>query len=330
MVKESVVRFLEEFSSKNILVIGDAMLDAYMWGKIERQSPEAPIPVVDILKREKRLGGAANVALNLKSLGINPILLTLTGDDRKSEEFTDLMHAAQLSTSGIVKDSNRKTTQKTRIIAHDKHVLRVDEEDVFDFEDTQVILERVKNLHQEFNFDVVVFEDYNKGLLTEEIIEQCIRFCKEHNIKTIVDPKKKNFFAYKQVDVFKPNLKEITEGLNTTCNPEHVSELIRVCTELKNKLDVNSVFLTLSEHGVFILSDSGQTSHPSFERNIIDVSGAGDTVVSVASLALACGLENEDLALIANLAGGLVCEHVGVVPINKDQLINEIKEVYNL
>lgn len=330
MVKDSITHFLKEFSSKNVLVIGDAMLDAYMWGKIERQSPEAPIPVVDILKREKRLGGAANVALNLKSLGTNPVLLTLTGDDMKSKEFTDLMDDAGLSTAGIIKDANRKTTQKTRIIAHDKHVLRVDEEDLFDFENTQLVIDRVESLHNTFKFDVVIFEDYNKGLLTADIIEQCIQFCKTQGIKTIVDPKKKNFFAYKHVDVFKPNLKEITEGLNTTCNPEDVNELVRVCTQLKDKLHVDSVFLTLSEHGVFILSDTDQVSHPSFDRTIVDVSGAGDTVVSVASLALACGLENKDLALIANLAGGLVCEHVGVVPINKDQLVSEIKHVYSL
>lgn len=330
MAKESVSHFIQTFSSKNVLVIGDAMLDAYMWGEIERMSPEAPIPVVDILKREKRLGGAANVALNLKSLGTNPVLLTLTGCDRKSEEFIELMHDAGLNTSGVIQDSQRKTTQKTRIIAHDKHVLRVDEEDIFDFAETEIVVDRIKDLHSEFQFDVVVFEDYNKGLLTQSIIEGCIQFCKQEGIKTIVDPKKKNFFAYKGVDVFKPNLKEITEGLNTTCNPEEKEDLIRVCTELKNKLSVDSIFLTLSEHGVFILSDDEQISHPSFKREIVDVSGAGDTVVSVASLALACGLQNKDLALIANLAGGLVCEHVGVVPINKNQLIAEIKEVYNL
>lgn len=328
MIKESVARFLKEFSSKQILVIGDAMLDAYMWGKIDRMSPEAPIPVVDILKREKRLGGAANVALNLKSLGTDPVLLTLVGNDHKSEEFIDLMNESDLSTAGVIKDNNRKTTQKTRIIAHDKHVLRVDEEDLFDFTETHLVLDRIKTLHQEFNFDVVIFEDYNKGLLTEEIIETCISFCKANQIKTIVDPKKKNFFAYKHVDVFKPNLKEITEGLETTCNPEDTSDLVRVCTKLKEHLLVDSVFLTLSEHGVFILSDDNHVSHPSFDRTIVDVSGAGDTVVSVASLALACGLDNKDLALIANLAGGLVCEHVGVVPINKDQLIAEIKHVY--
>lgn len=330
MVKESVARFLETFSSKNVLVIGDAMLDAYMWGEIERMSPEAPIPVVDILKREKRLGGAANVALNLKSLGINPVLLTLTGKDSKAEEFIDLMRASDLVIDGILQDDNRKTTQKTRIIAKGKHVLRVDEEDVFDFLDTQLVLNCIAQLHQQYQFDVVIFEDYNKGLLSEEIIKGCITFCKNKGIKTIVDPKKKNFFAFKGVDVFKPNLKEITEGLNTTCNPENIEELIDVCTTLKDKLFVDSIFLTLSEHGVFILSDQEHISHPSFNRNIVDVSGAGDTVVSVASLALACGLENKDLALIANLAGGLVCEHVGVVPINKDQLISEIKDLYNL
>lgn len=330
MGKESVTHFLNAFSSKNVLVIGDAMLDAYMWGEIERMSPEAPIPVVDILKREKRLGGAANVALNLKSLGTNPILLTLTGNDRKAEEFIELMHNAQLNTEGVIQDANRKTTQKTRIIAKGKHVLRVDEEDLVDFEKTDIVLDRIKTLHQQFKFDVVIFEDYNKGLLTQAIIEGCITFCKQAGIKTIVDPKKKNFFAYKGVDVFKPNLKEITEGLNTTCNPEKVEELVQVCTQLKEKLSADSIFLTLSEHGVFILSDRGHISHPSFKRNIVDVSGAGDTVVSVASLALACGLENKDLALIANLAGGLVCEHVGVVPINKAEFIAEIKDVYTL
>lgn len=330
MTHTSVNRFIKEFSNQKVLIIGDAMIDAYMWGQIDRMSPEAPIPVVDVLKREKRLGGAANVALNLKALGTEPVLLTLVGGDRKGEEFMDLMKSSKLSVEGVLVDENRKTTQKTRIIAQDKHVLRVDEEDVYDFEDTNEVLSTIRRLHSEIGFDVVIFEDYNKGLLTEEIITTCIDFCRANQIKTIVDPKKKNFFAYKHVDIFKPNLKEITEGLGVECHADSESDLIKTCTLLTEKIHAESIFLTLSEYGVFILNKDGQTTHPAFDRKIIDVSGAGDTVVSVASLALACGLSNSDLALISNLAGGLVCESVGVVPIQKDLLISEIKKTYGL
>ena len=320
----SISDILYQFETKRVLIIGDAMIDAYMWGSIHRMSPEAPVPVVEIEKRESRLGGAANVALNIQSLGATPILFAAIGNDYQGDLFLNLMKEQNLSCEGIQKINNRNTTVKTRIISDNKHVLRVDEERADTINDDN-LSNQLEKMILENDFDVVIFEDYNKGLLSTKLIQKSIAAARQKGIPTIVDPKKDNFFAYKGVDVFKPNLKEIKEGLNVDFDVQSEAELSKNVEILRDKLDAKGIMLTLSEHGIYFQNSKDVYREPAHKRNIIDVSGAGDTVVSVAALALACGLESEYMMRIANLAGGLVCEKVGVVPIQKLDLLQASK-----
>jgi rfaE bifunctional protein kinase chain/domain len=320
----SITDIISQFENKRVLIIGDAMIDAYMWGNIHRMSPEAPVPVVEIDKRESRLGGAANVALNIQSLGATPILFSSIGDDHYGTQFLNLMKEQCLSCEGIQKINNRNTTVKTRIISDNKHVLRVDEECTDTIED-ESISENLEKLISTSHFDVIIFEDYNKGLLSDRLIKKAISAAQNKGIPTIVDPKKDNFFSYQEVDVFKPNLKEIKDGLNVNIDVLSKSDLSTKVELLRLKLNAKGVLLTLSEHGIFFKNSTNTYSEPAHKRNIVDVSGAGDTVVSVAALALACGLKSEDMMRIANLAGGLVCEKVGVVPIKKQDLLKALE-----
>ncbi len=309
------------------MIIGDSMIDAYMWGNVHRMSPEAPVPVLDIHTKENRLGGAANVALNVKSLGATPILCTMIGADSDGLEFKRLMNEAGLSSEGLYIEEGRKTTIKTRIINDDKHLLRIDDEHIKDLDHRDSFLSLVRDILLEHTIDVVIFEDYNKGLLTEEIITQSIELFKGEGIPMIVDPKKKNFLAYKGVDIFKPNLKELKEGLNLDFDQKDPVALSDAVRQLKTQLNCKAVLLTLSEDGVFILNDQGYYTEKAKKRNIIDVSGAGDTVVSVAAISLSNDLSSKDLARISNLAGGLVCEKVGVVPIDENELKAEVEKI---
>lgn len=316
----SIANILDQFETKRVLIIGDAMIDAYMWGNIHRMSPEAPVPVVEIEKRESRLGGAANVALNIQSLGATPVLFSAIGNDYYGDLFINLMNEQNLTCEGIQKISNRNTTVKTRIISDNKHVLRVDEERT-DLIDDENIVDKLEKMILGNGFDVIIFEDYNKGLLSENLIQKAIQAAKQKGIPTIVDPKKNNFFAYRGVDIFKPNLREIKEGLNVEFDVKSDTELSKNVDLLRTKLEAKGILLTLSEYGIYYQNEETIYREEAHKRNIIDVSGAGDTVVSVAALALACGLKNEFMMRIANLAGGLVCEKVGVVPIQKQDLL---------
>jgi len=316
----SIADILDLFETKCVLIIGDSMIDAYMWGDVHRMSPEAPVPIVEIDKRESRLGGAANVALNVQSLGATPVLFSAIGDDHYGDLFINLMNEQNLTCEGIQKISNRNTTVKTRIISDNKHVLRVDEERI-DFIDDENISSKLEKMILDNNFDVIIFEDYNKGLLSENLIQKAIKAAQQKGIPTIVDPKKDNFFAYQGVDVFKPNLKEIKEGLNVEFDVLSDNDLSKNVSLLRSKIKAKSILLTLSEYGIYYQNHETIYREEAHKRNIIDVSGAGDTVVSIAALALACELGDEFLMRIANLAGGLVCEKVGVVPIQKQDLL---------
>jgi rfaE bifunctional protein kinase chain/domain len=312
------------FNAKKVLIVGDAMIDAYMWGNINRMSPEAPVPVVEVHTHENRLGGAANVALNLKALGATPILCAVIGDDNKGALFQQLMAKQQLSTDGILIDKKRKTSTKTRVIAQQKHQLRVDEEDIFSITVENEFLKLVHALITDV--DVIIFQDYNKGVLTPKVIEEVIKMANKSNIPTIVDPKKQNFTSYKNCTIFKPNLAEIKAGIEISFSADNIEELQQATTHLRTLLNAEGVLLTLSEQGICINTKDTFKHTPTFPRDIVDISGAGDTVLSVAALCLASNLDYETLSIVATLAGGLVCEEVGVVPINKEQLIAEVKK----
>ena len=315
-----------QFSQQRILVVGDVMIDAYLRGTVTRISPEAPVPIVNLQKTEDRLGGAANVALNLASLGAEPILCAIVGDDKGGRTFKSLLDERGLSNDGIVKCADRMTTIKTRVIGNNQHLLRIDEE-VLTSINAQEELDFIHRILQliDTKVDAIILEDYNKGLLTPNVIDSIIKMANARNIPVTVDPKKDNFFAYKNVTLFKPNLKELKEGVGAvSMDVTNRNEFEAAVLELESKLNNQITLVTLSEHGVFIKKEEDKKYIPAHIRNIADVSGAGDTVIAVATLCLVAGLAIEHIADIANLSGGLVCEVSGVVPIDAELLKDEI------
>ena len=315
-------KILIDFKSKKILIIGDIMIDSYSWGNVERQSPEAPVPIVNLEKKEDRLGGAGNVALNIKALGAKPILCSVIGEDYSGNKLLELLRQENLCTDGIIIDTTRKTTTKTRIINNSEQIVRIDDEDLFDIKNEQNFLDLIySKLNQ---VDIIILQDYNKGVLTENIITNIIKKENQKNIPTIVDPKKKNFKKYKNCTLFKPNLKETVEGLNFNIND--FNDIEKAAKKLKEIIKCDIVLITLSENGICINYDNKFLYTKAIQRNIIDISGAGDTVLAVASLCYSINMNNDDLSKICNISGGLVCEKVGVVTINKEELIKEVNK----
>jgi rfaE bifunctional protein kinase chain/domain len=307
------------------LIIGDVMIDNYIWGKVNRLSPEAPVPIVSVQQKEMRLGGAANVALNIQALGANPILCSVIGADLEGNAFLDLLKKQKLSPKGILKSRQRPTTIKTRIIGNNHQLVRVDEESEEDItpNETQNLLTLINYIIHHDKIDVIIFEDYNKGLITPKLIQKVVELAKQKSIPVCVDPKKKNFNAYKMVTLFKPNLKELKEGLKLDADDMSISELQKIVSSYRVKQKINSILVTLAEKGVIINTRTTKAHIPAHIRKIADVSGAGDTVISVAALCEAMQCDPILTAALANLAGGLVCEEVGVVPINKSRFLEE-------
>lgn len=314
------------FSKLKVLIIGDVMIDSYLWGRVNRISPEAPVPIVDVKERERRLGGAANVALNVKSMEATAVLCSVIGNDKHGAQFIKLLEDNNLSTEGIFRSDSRMTTVKHRIIAGSQHLLRVDSENTHDLDKTESseLLNRIKLLID--RSDVIIFEDYDKGVLSESLISEIIQLATEKGIPTVVDPKKKNFLSYKNCTLYKPNLKELREGLKLDIDSKQIIQVIKAVDMLMSKLNNTYTLTTLSENGVLIKGNNEEIHIPAYLRDISDVSGAGDTVISVAALALALKLNPKLIANLSNLAGGLVCESVGVVPINKNKLLTEAQE----
>jgi rfaE bifunctional protein kinase chain/domain len=327
MKEEKIKDIFQSFNNKKVLIVGDSMIDTYMWGKIERMSPEAPVSVVDIEKHETRLGGAANCALNIKALGATPILCSVIGNDNNGIRFNKLMIKANLSTEGILISDQRKTTVKTRIISENKHQLRVDEEDRYPITIEDKFLNTVEQLLEETS--VIILQDYNKGVLTPKTIKKLIKKAKQLNIPIIVDPKKDNFLLYQDCDIFKPNLKEIKEGIEIEFDDKNDKELEKATSILKDKLNASAILLTLSERGICINSDKGFVHTPAYGGPVVDVSGAGDSVISVASLLLSSGVNSKNISKISSLSGGIVCQKVGVVPIDKEELLRETIKIYS-
>ena len=324
-------QLFEKFSTLKVGVIGDVMLDSYMWGNVDRISPEAPVPIVTLKKQEQRIGGAGNVALNLQSLGAKSYIISVTGEDDDAERLNRLFFDQQINTNYCIKSSNRITTNKTRVISRNQHMMRFDADVTSDLndEDQQSLIELFEQFVKNERPDVVVLEDYNKGVLTETVIKIVISICKENGIITAVDPKRKNFFEYKGVDVFKPNLKEVKDALNFMFGDVNIHLLQDIHAELHNLLHHHISFITLSERGVFYQERQRSALIPSHLRNIADVSGAGDTVIAVASLVYAATKDVHLMAEIANIAGGLVCEEVGTAAINRHKLLHECEVLLN-
>lgn len=322
-------QLFSDFSTIKIAVIGDVMLDTYWWGKVDRISPEAPVPVVAVSKKEQRIGGAGNVALNLKSLGASVSVISVLGKDDDGDQLIKLFDDNGINTKYLVSSKQRITTNKIRIISRNQHMMRLDAELTHDInkDDEEKLLYAFESFIAAESPHIVIMEDYNKGVLTENGITKIISLCKHHNILTAVDPKRKNFFTYKGVDIFKPNLKEVKEGLNLLSNELNLEILKDIHLQLKNKLQHHISFITLSEKGVFYNDNNTAAIIPTHIRNVADVSGAGDTVIAVASLVYSVTKNVSLMAEIANIAGGLVCEDVGTVAIDKEKLLKECNSI---
>ncbi len=322
-----IQKIFQSFNDLQVLIVGDVMLDSYIWGSVERVSPEAPVPVVSVRKRDVRLGGAANVALNVQALGAKPILCALIGDDDAGKKLLQNLSEHGISKEGIVVSGERPTTVKTRVIASHQHVVRVDEESdaVASGGEEKLLLEKIKTLLPKCQ--VVIFEDYDKGVLNATIIEKTVAMANKLGIPTVVDPKKRNFLSYKNVTLFKPNLKELREGLKTEVEGGNQDQVAMAVEALKEKLNAKGILVTLSEQGAYIDFENQKIKLPAHAREIADVSGAGDTVVSIAALCVALKLDPKLIVSLSNLGGGLVCQHVGVVPIDKKEFEKEALEL---
>lgn len=314
------------FNEKKIIVVGDVMIDTYLNGSVNRISPEAPVPIVQFKSRDHRLGGAANVALNIKALGAQAFICSVIGKDEDGDLYERLMNENALNQWGVIRADDRITTVKTRVIGNNQQLLRVDNEQtdpissLLEFS----LIERVKEIAEKEEVDAIIFQDYNKGVLTENLIKTLIEFANEKGIYTTVDPKKENFFAYSGVTLFKPNLKELKEGVGEFFEMEEKDRFQEAINKLKEQVEAQMTFVTLSEHGVYMNAEGKHYFIPAHLRDIADVSGAGDTVISVATLCITCNLPAKSVAEIANLAGGLVCEKIGVSTVGKEQLMSEV------
>ncbi len=299
---------------KKVLIIGDIMLDSYIWGDVKRISPEAPVPILNKQSEICKLGGAANVALNIKTLQGEPYIISIIGDDISGTTLKNHLIT-----------TTKPTTEKKRVMSGNNHLLRIDVEDTtyISSKEEQEIYQVVQE--QILNCSVVIFSDYNKGVLTERLIKEIIVLAKEYNKPIIVDPKNKNFFAYKGVDVFKPNLKEINEAFKN----ESVTEYENVSKLLKNVIQAKNIMVTMSENGIYMLGDNQQTWNVSgIKVELADPCGAGDTVAAVLAL-FYNEIDNDKLLTICNIAGSMVCEHVGVVQIKLEELQKRISYLFD-
>lgn len=323
MEYKSIKDIFNAFKDKTVLVLGDVMVDSYLYGDEKSLIPEAVVPVLNVSKREKRLGGAANVAMNVQALGARPILCSIVGDDKDGTVFVDLLKKEGMPTKGIIKSQNRVTTVKHRIFSGPKQMLRVDYEDIHTVSelDRKSLLHHIRNLVEEC--DLIIFEDYDKGTLDHVVISETIKLANEKKIPTAVDPKQRNFLSYKNATLFKPNLTELREGLDISLDAKNKKELEAAAEKLNKKLKAEIDFITLAKDGIFYQSKTEKGSYPTKERNISDVAGAGDTVISIAGLCLTLDLPIGLVAELANLGGGIVCETPSIVPVDTDRLVKE-------
>jgi D-glycero-beta-D-manno-heptose-7-phosphate kinase len=324
-------KIFDSFNNLKVLIIGDLMLDVYYWGDVSRISPEAPVPIVAVSKKESRMGGAGNVAVNIQAMGATPILCSVIGNDSNGERLLKILKEKKLPSEGIIISEDRPTTTKTRIISNNHHIVRIDDEsdDFIVDKVTKTLFNQIQKYIESDKINVIIFEDYDKGVISSVLIKKVIALAKKHNIPTVVDPKKRNFTDYNEVTLFKPNLKELREGLKVEVQANNMKQVEAVTGQLRKNQKISNVLVTLSEYGVFINSDKEKKLVPAHIRKISDVSGAGDTVVSVAALCCALHLPPFEIAFLSNLAGGQVCEKTGVVPVNKEQLLKESLQYMN-
>ena len=312
---------LPDFSDLHILVVGDVMTDRYMSGRISRISPEAPVPIFELGSVENRLGGAANVAINLLALGAKVTLATIIGDDAEGETINNMLQNIPGLSCLVTRINGRKTTVKTRVMASSQHILRIDSEDTVEISETDsmLIAQRIKEYSTVHKIDGIILQDYNKGLLTESLIHTVIDNANHEGTPTFVDPKEKNFFAYRNCTLFKPNNKEAMRSTG-----QHILDPARADAIIRARLNHVITVITLGKDGMYLHDNQSSMTVPTSPRDISDVCGAGDTVISVLTCCYIKGLDMAMMARIANAAGGQVCEHPGVVPVNRKCLESEL------
>ena len=331
MDKKKIDKIFGSPDMKKIYIIGDVMLDRYLLGDVTRISPEAPVQVFDIRNSEYRLGGAANVSYNVRTLGADPFIIGVIGEDNEGRLLIEAMNELKIDTNGLIKENGRPTTCKTRVISDSHHLLRIDSEsknDISNDTGKNIMSLLEKNMK---DIGIIILQDYNKGVLTKDLIKKITAFAAENKIRILVDPKFENFFEFQNAYLFKPNRKELEDALGKKIkNQEDIDELV---TELMEKLNCENIILTLGEQGMMIIENhNGQLKKekiPTKARKVADVSGAGDTVISTIAVCLAGGASLRDAAVISNYAAGLVVEEVGIVPIYKENLIEHITKEQN-
>ena len=318
-----IKEYFDQFKNLRVLVVGDVMLDSYVQGNITRISPEAPVPVVKVENKEYRLGGASNVAKNIEALEAKAIICSVIGNDAMGEKFRELMSENGLSEEGLVFSETRMTTVKTRVLSGTQQMVRLDEESdhILDNTEQTGLLNAVDQVIQ--NCDLVIFQDYDKGCLSSEVISAIMQKANVKGIPTMVDPKRKNFFDYAGCTLFKPNLRELRDALSDEVAVD-VSSINSAMERVRSRMKFRNSIVTLSEYGAFFMGEDSGEILPTQKRSIADVSGAGDTVISIASLCLTVGISLADTTLIANCAGGQVCESPGVVSVDKEKLLEEL------
>ncbi len=310
-------------SGRRIIVFGDLMVDEYLWGDVTRISPEAPVPIVNISQEQIRFGGAANVANNLVGLTAVPILVGVIGNDRMGGLFLDMLRQRKLPAEGIVQTDDRPTTVKTRIIGNDQHIARVDKErtDPVSPEIQQQLFERVLAVIDEV--DAIIIQDYNKGVVQPNLVTRIVDLANRRGKFVTVDPKFENFLSFKNVTVFKPNVKETEEALAVRLHTEE--ELLNAGQRLLKELQSQAVLITRGAQGMALFEADGEVTLVSTRaRKVADVSGAGDTVIATLTYALCGGASVKEAVYLSNFAAGLVCEEVGVVPVERDRLVKSV------
>lgn len=320
--------FFNKIRGERVLVIGDIMLDRYLYGKVDRISPEAPVPVVALQKEEEKLGGAANVALNLRALGCEVDLIGSVGRDVSGEKLKQLLPEKGISADFLVEIKHRKTTVKSRVIGGSQHLLRVDSEDLSALadEESQVVFDNYQRCVEEKEIGLVLLQDYDKGLFTNRLLKAILNFNQDSGIFTSVDPKKSELCTYSPCQLLKPNWKEFQAHFGATAWSPDRDLLIEKCNALRSSCPVDRMLITLSERGVFYLDENEHVLTPTQSREIVDVCGAGDAVFAIASLAAKFGLNADQIGKLSNIAGGLVCQHLGVVAVKLSEMRQELSE----
>lgn len=307
-----------DFKDVNVLIVGDVMVDYYLFGEVNRISPEAPVPVVEIAKKEARPGGAANVALNVAALGSNPLLLTMIGRDATGETLLKMLKDNDVDITHVIQHQSRVTTLKTRVFDEDKQVVRFDEEEVEDLNDAQenLMVKELRKIIASQKIHVIVLQDYNKGVLTKSFIKQLLLLATKNEIPVAVDPKERNFFDYQAIDLFKPNLRELSEAIGYRINPKSLESLRSGAEELRRKNRFKNLMVTLGANGIFCFTREGDSFIvPAKAIKAADVSGAGDTVISIAAITFAKKYTLKEIAGFANKGAAAVCKKIGVSPV---------------